>query len=136
MKGGVKEVVHRVAHNSYFQIWAESGTLAYLGWMFMILSTILFMRRTASRARGTPDDWVIPYCNAIECMFYGFLVGATFLNREHFDLIYQVIATATTLPLVLTVERERRRVEKRSGPVTTSGKAWVRHQDPFVKVAP
>ncbi len=134
VKGGVKEVVHRVAHNSYFQIWAESGTLAYLGWMFMIISTILFMRRTAARARGSDDDWVVPYCNAIECMFYGFLVGATFLNRAHFDLIYQVIATATALPLVIRVERERRRKESNKGPVTRANEAWVRHSDPFVKV--
>lgn len=130
----VKKVVHRVAHNSYFQIWAESGTIAYAMWMFMILSTIWFMRRLESQVKGTDDDWVLNYSRAIECMFYSFLVGATFLNRAHFDLIYQVIATATALPLVIRVERERRRKESNRGPVTHADEAWVRHRDPFVKV--
>lgn len=130
----VKKVVHRVAHNSYFQIWAESGTIAYALWMFMILSTILFMRRLESQAKKTADEWVLNYTRTIECMFYGFLVGATFLNRAHFDLIYQVIATGTALPLVIRAERERRRRESNRGPVTRANEAWVRHRDPFVKV--
>ncbi len=95
----------KVAHNSYFQIWAESGTPAYLSFMFMIISTILLMRRVVSRAKREGDDWVIPYAQAIECTFIGFLVGATFLNRAHFDLVYQLVAAAACLPGIVAYER-------------------------------
>ncbi|MGQ0552054.1 MAG: putative O-glycosylation ligase, exosortase A system-associated [Planctomycetota bacterium] len=131
---GTETVTHRVAHNSYLQVWAESGTPAFLLFMFMIGSTIFFMRRIAKQVKGTPDAWAARYANAIEVTFYGYLTGAMFLNRAHFDMLYQLIAVAVALPTVIAAERvlvARRR--RRTGPHLAEH-IWVRHADPFVKL--
>lgn len=117
--GNLEVVPSRVAHNSYLQVWAESGTFAFIVFLFMIFSTIRLARKLAKRTRGTADAWVIPYANALECSFYGYLTGALFLNRAHFDLLYQLVAICTTLPLVVAVDRVRQAREdaaRRRGP--------------------
>jgi probable O-glycosylation ligase (exosortase A-associated) len=117
--GNLEVVPSRVAHNSYLQVWAESGTFAFIVFLFMIFSTIRLARKLAKRTRGTADAWVIPYANALECSFYGYLTGALFLNRAHFDLLYQLVAICTTLPLVVVVDRVRQAREdaaRRRGP--------------------
>ena len=105
LPGGVQIVQSRVAHNSYLQVWAETGTIALLVFLFMVGSTILLMRRTARRARPSPDAWIVPYTNAIEVCLYGYLSGAMFLNRAHFDLLYQLVAVAAAIPAIVLVER-------------------------------
>lgn len=103
----VEMVPSRVAHNSYLQVWAESGSFAFVVFLYMIFSTIFLARRIARRARGTLDAWVVPYGRAIECSFYGFLTGAVFLNRAHFDLLYQLVAICAALPAVVVADRVR-----------------------------
>lgn len=115
----VEVVPSRVAHNSYLQVWAESGTFAFVLFLYMIFSTIRLARRVARQARATADAWIVPYGRAIECSFYGFLTGALFLNRAHFDLLYQLVAICTTLPVVAVAERMRQSREaasQRRGP--------------------
>jgi len=102
---GVEYVPSRVAHNSYLQVWAETGSIALIVFLFMIWSTIFLARRVARYARHTSDDWVLPYANAIEVSLYGYLTGALFLNRAHFDLLWQLVAIGTTLPVVVVAER-------------------------------
>jgi probable O-glycosylation ligase (exosortase A-associated) len=133
---GSKEIMSRVAHNSYLQIWAESGTIAFGLFLFMIFSTIFLLRRIQRLAKDTPDDWVLPYARAIEVTFYGYLTGAMFLNRAHFDLVYQLVAVAAALPVVVVAERERQKAlaaRRRKGPALAQH-VWVRHKDPFVKL--
>jgi len=84
-----------VAHNSYLQIWAETGTPAILLYLFLLVSTWWAVRRVRreSEAVGGPR-WIASTARAFEASFAGFLVGATFLNRGHFDLYYHIVATA------------------------------------------
>ena len=132
---GVKEVPSRVAHNSYLQIWAESGSIAFGLFMFMVLSTIFRMSRLARLVRGTADEWIRPYALAIEVTLYGYLAGAMFLNRAHFDLLYQFVAAASTFTVVIVAERERRAriAHKRRGPARAE-ELQVGHRDPFVRL--
>ena len=44
----------------------------------------------------------------------GYLVGATFLNRGQFDLIYQIVGLCTAMALIAAVES--RTVTEESGP--------------------
>jgi hypothetical protein len=62
-------------------------------------------------------------------------VGAMFLNRAHFDLMYQLVAVGAMLPVVIVAERERQAAlrRRRLGPAVAS-EVWVRHRDPFVKL--
>jgi probable O-glycosylation ligase (exosortase A-associated) len=130
------EIPSRVAHNSYLQVWAETGTIAFGAFMFMILSTILLARRIARTVRRTADAWVVPYANSIEVTFYGFLTGALFLNRAHFDLIYQLVAVAAAVPAVIVAERAViARKTRRKGPAPARH-VEVGHRDPFVRPAP
>ena len=133
---GSKEIHSRVAHNSYLQIWAESGTIAFGLFLYMIFSSIFLLRRIQRYAKDTPDDWILPYARAIEVTFFGYLTGAMFLNRAHFDLVYQLVAVTAALPVVIAAERERLRqiaARRRKGPALAQ-QVWVRHKDPFVKL--
>jgi probable O-glycosylation ligase (exosortase A-associated) len=88
--GGMKT---RVAHNAYLQIWSETGTpafLAYVGLMFLCLFDIWSVRREAKRK--LERSWILYYCTAFEGAILTFMLGSTFLNRAHFDLIYHYFA--------------------------------------------
>ena len=131
---GVKDVPSRVAHNSYLQIWAESGSIAFGTFLFMVFSTIRGMRKVARTVKGTADAWIRNYALALEVTLWGYLAGAMFLNRAHFDLMYQIVAVSTTLPIVILAERERReRMAGKRRPALES-EVWVRHRDPFTRV--
>ena len=132
---GMESVPSRVAHNSYLQIWAESGSIAFGLFLFLVFGTILSMRRLQRAVRGTGDDWILRYATAIETTLYGYLAGAMFLNRAHFDLMYQLVAVGVMLPVVIVAERERQAAlrRRRLGPAVPS-EVWVRHRDPFVKL--
>lgn len=121
--------VHRVAHNSYLQIWAESGTFSLLFFLGVMGSTWLLMmrmRRLNRAYRGPP--WITHYGHMIECSLTAFVVGAMFLNRAHFDMLYQMCAVAVAMFWVAWAEMRRRPDGKRSGP----SHLVVRHRDPFL----
>lgn len=82
-----------VAHNSYIQIWAESGTIA-LGIYFILLgSSFVTLWRIRKRARERYyTSWILNYTTMFQASMMAFMVGGTFLNRAHFDLVYHFIA--------------------------------------------
>jgi len=113
--------ISRVAHNSYFQIWAESGSFALGFFLATILSTLLMTRRIqrAVRVRDGPS-WIIHYSAMIEVTLWGYMVGATFLNRAHFDLMYQLVAIAVAVRIIgmadlRIAEREAKKGRKGGG---------------------
>jgi len=82
-----------VAHNSYLQIWAETGTpalLLYLSLIAMSLFTVWRVRKRAQRHFRT--SWIIDYATMFEASMAAFIVGSAFLNRAHFDLFYHWVA--------------------------------------------
>jgi len=123
--GGGLEGDQHVAHNSYLQVWAESGTPAFLGFLTMIISTILLMRRLRRRMRARAGPrWFLCYTHMIEVSLCAFLIGGTFLNRAHFDLLYHMVAVGCILyrlaPQVVKdseEEKQRRAAGKLDGPV-------------------
>ena len=133
---GYSTIKSRVAHNSYLQIWAESGSIAFILFLYMLFSTIFLMRRMQRWVKGTADDWILPYARTIEVTLYGYMTGAMFLNRAHFDLVYQLVGIAVALRAVVLAERVRQsnlESRKRKGP-SLAQSVWVRHKDPFVKL--
>src|SRR5690606_8444840 len=127
----VEPTTVRVAHNSYLQIWAETGSFSFLFFLSILGSTILLMRRLQriNRVRDGPD-WIGNYAALIEVSLYGFLCGAMFLNRGHFDFMYQEAAIAVALFPVALAELKRREQVKggRRGPARLT----VRSADPFL----
>ncbi len=124
----------RVAHNSYLQIWAECGTPAFALYLFLIFWSFVDIWRTRRRANKLfRSSWIIQYGTMFETSLAGFIVGAIFLNRAHFDLFYHVVAVILAYgriaraemdaferdrPTATTVRRGRRgelRFQPRSG---------------------
>jgi probable O-glycosylation ligase (exosortase A-associated) len=97
-----------VAHNSYFQIWAESGTLAFLVYLAVLASVFLTLGRIYRQCRYRPDlQWASNYARMMEATTVGFAVGAFFLNRGHFDLFYHWLALVAALNLCVRAALRR-----------------------------
>lgn len=105
--GGKNHGKKIVAHSSYFQVWAECGTIAlllYFGLLFSCLATIAQVRRKA-RTRYF-SSWIINYSIMFEATLVCFMVGATFLNRGHFDLIYHWMALIVVFARIANEEMD------------------------------
>jgi probable O-glycosylation ligase (exosortase A-associated) len=82
-----------VAHSSYFQIWAECGTIALLLYFGLILGSFWTCWSVRAEARRRyHSSWIINYATMFEASLAAFVVGSTFLNRAHFDLFYHWVA--------------------------------------------
>ncbi len=87
-----------VAHNSYLQIWAEGGTISFAIYLVLLGSMFWSAAWVRRVARGRPHlEWADTYSRMLEAVTVAFMVGATFLNRGHFDLIYHVFALMSCL---------------------------------------
>ena len=57
---------------------------------------------------GRPDmEWAWFYARMFEATTFGFMIGAVFLNRGHFDLLYHWIALITCMFAIVKVEHAR-----------------------------
>lgn len=82
-----------VAHNSYLQIWAETGTFALVIYLGLILASLVTTWRVRAKARlRYSESWIIDYATMFEASLVAFVIGSTFLNRAHFDLFYHWVA--------------------------------------------
>lgn len=87
-----------VAHNSYLQIWAESGSIAFVVYLLLLVSVFFACRRVFQLSRLRADlRWAGNYARMMEATMIGFLVGAFFLSRGQFDLVYHWLALVTSL---------------------------------------
>ncbi len=85
-------------HSSWFQVWAETGTLTLVTYLAMIVSCFWTLRRLMKVGRSTEGgEWIVNYAIMFEASLVGFCIGATFLNRGHFDLMYHVVSLVTAL---------------------------------------
>ena len=96
-----EEGLTHVAHNSYLQIWAEAGSPAFLVYLALLSSVFLVGWQVRRQARAGPHMlWAAQYSRMLEASMVGFMVGAVFLNRGHFDLVYHFLALVTCVALV------------------------------------
>jgi len=96
----------RVAHNTYVQVWAELGTPALFCFLAMLVTSLLCLRKTRQlidRARAGPGFQELrDYADMVEVSLVSFMFGANFLNRAHFDLLYELVALTT---IILSITR-------------------------------
>ncbi|MCC6669832.1 MAG: putative O-glycosylation ligase, exosortase A system-associated [Planctomycetes bacterium] len=91
-----------VAHNSYLQIWAEGGTIAFTVYLVLlgsVFAAAAWLRRYTRRRADLA--WAFDYARLFETTTVGFMVGAVFLNRGHFDLLYHVMALVSATMFVV-----------------------------------
>jgi len=93
-----------VAHNSYLQIWAEAGSLAFFTYMVLLGSVFWSCSRLRRLGRLQGLAWAGAYGRMMEASMVGFMVGGMFLNRGHFDLVYHFIAIVSCCVLVAEAE--------------------------------
>jgi probable O-glycosylation ligase (exosortase A-associated) len=94
-----------VSHNSYLQIWAENGSLAFAVYLALLASVFVTCRRIWRMSRVRPDlQWAGNYARMMEATMAGFLVGSFFLSRGQFDLVYTWLALVTALATVAAGE--------------------------------
>lgn len=86
----------KVAHNTYVQILAESGLLALIAFLTLLLVTLVSLVRTKADPSG---PWRARYADAIFLSLIGFMAGSFFLSRTHFDLMYHLIGVSVALRL-------------------------------------
>ncbi|MDF1836945.1 MAG: putative O-glycosylation ligase, exosortase A system-associated [Planctomycetota bacterium] len=90
-----------VAHNSYLQIWAESGTPAFLIYLALMAATFWDVWRVRWRAKKLyVDSWILSYCSMFEVSLATFMLGSIFLNRAAFDLVYHLFAVVVVFGIV------------------------------------
>lgn len=110
--------VGRVSHNSFLQIAVDAGLPALL--LFLILIGVSFSRLRRARLvlkTRSPDSPLIVYSHGLEVALLGYLVSANFLSRHDLELLYELIALATSLA-VLT--RESVAEQTYASPVTSA----------------
>ena len=82
-----------VAHNSFIQIWAESGTISLILYLSLLASCFIMVWQVRARARHHfYTSWILNYCTMFEACMVAFTVGGMFLNKAHFDLFYHLVA--------------------------------------------
>ncbi len=107
-----------VAHNSYLQIWAECGTLAFMLYLILLLGSFWDLRRIRREAeRRYHSSWILNYASMFEASMAAFVVGGIFLNRAHFDLFYHWVA----LVVAFTIIARRHLADPGRHPVRTGG---------------
>ncbi|MCI0337010.1 MAG: putative O-glycosylation ligase, exosortase A system-associated [Acidobacteria bacterium] len=91
----------RVSHNSFLQMAVDAGLPALL--LFLGLIGLSYFRLRKSRqilktlAPGSP---LIAYSHGMEIALIGFIVSGNFLSRHDLELLYNVIALATSFRLI------------------------------------
>src|SRR5262245_21639110 len=107
-----------VAHSSYFQIWAECGTVALLLYFSLILGSFMTCWKVRAAAlRRYHTSWIITYASMFEASLVAFVVGSAFLNRAHFDLFYHWVAIIIAFGVIATREMQ----EEHRAPARTQG---------------
>jgi probable O-glycosylation ligase (exosortase A-associated) len=96
-----------VAHNSYLQIWAECGTIAFTLYLLLIALSVWDVWTIRKQARRRyHSSWILSYCTMFEAALGTFVLGSVFLNRAHFDLIYHYVAIVMVFGHVARQEME------------------------------
>jgi probable O-glycosylation ligase (exosortase A-associated) len=87
-----------VTHNTYLQLLAESGAVGVVLFFSLLVTAIAGLRLLRHRyADDSANSWRVNYSHALELSVVGFVIGALFLSRVHFDLLYQLVAVAAAL---------------------------------------
>ncbi len=91
----------RMAHNSFLQMAVDAGAPAML--LFIALIGLSWLRLRKSRRiikSRAPDSPLIAYSHGMEIALLGYIVSANFLSRHDLELLYEVIALATSFNLI------------------------------------
>ena len=93
-----------VAHNTWLQVLAEAGYVGLLAYVALFLAAWGTMFSTERLARRHRIRWAGDAARFLEASTLAFMVGGTFLNRAHFDLLYHVLILSFCLKRITLQE--------------------------------
>jgi probable O-glycosylation ligase (exosortase A-associated) len=103
----------RVTHNAVFEMLSETGIPGCFFFLLMIFAIIGRTFLLWLRARGDPETEALgAYCQIVMATLIVYLVPNMFINRQDFDLMYQLIAIGAGLSVVTERSLGRRHVEE------------------------
>ena len=96
-----------VAHNSYFQILADSGFIALGLFLLLIYLCITKLRRIQKTiAVKQSTKCILNYSHMLEVGIIGYMASGFFLSRADFDLFYQFVGMAVALERIAFSENK------------------------------
>jgi probable O-glycosylation ligase (exosortase A-associated) len=91
-------VVTMDRHNSYVEMMAEHGFVAFSLWCALLLGTIVSLMRLARKAARSPQRaWVGNYGQMLAASLTAYATGSMFLGLSYWDFQYQLVAIAVLL---------------------------------------
>ena len=82
----------REAHNTFFQILAESGVLSGIMYLFAILLSYKSLLKTRKRGSELKDKFHYLLNEALTASFSGLVVCSLFLSLQYFEIFYYIYA--------------------------------------------
>lgn len=85
-------------HSMWLTVLAEHGIVAFLLWIFLLLSCFLSLRKIHRFSKKVDGyQWMGAYASMIEVCLVVFMIVGTFLDVAYFDVYYQIIAVVILL---------------------------------------
>ena len=85
-------------HNSYIEMMAEHGFIAFGLWCLLLFGTIISLMRLARVAKMAPDlAWVTNYSQMLGASLIAYATGSMFLGLSYWDILYQILVIAVLL---------------------------------------
>lgn len=104
----------RVTHNAVFEMMSETGIPGCVFFLAMILAAICQMSLLWRLAQRAPEtEHLGRYCQIVAGSLVVYLVPNMFINRQDFDLMYQLIALSAGLAAVTHRQLAARHSEAR-----------------------
>lgn len=109
---------YRVTHNAFLQWAVEAGLPAVMLFVTLLVVTIWRMQTLYSRY---DDLRVRTFARMIQISIVGFVVGAMFLDRAYYDLLYHLAGMSVSLEIAA---ESMQGVEHAVEPVEKQQSAW------------
>ena len=85
-------------HNSYIEMMAEHGFIAFGLWCLLLFGTIISLMRLARAAARSPDlAWVRNYSQMLGASLLAYATGSMFLGLSYWDILYHIIVISVLL---------------------------------------
>jgi probable O-glycosylation ligase (exosortase A-associated) len=112
-------------HNSYVEMMAEHGFIAFALWCLLIFGTVISLMRLARVGARSPDlAWVRNYSQMLGASLIAYAIGSMFLGLSYWDILYHIIVIAVLLSeIARKAGIEAARLERHSPAVDASATA-------------
>lgn len=85
-------------HSMWMTVLGEHGVLAFALWIGLLVSCFMKLQRIKAVGRSRSElSWYVPWAEAIQASFLGFIVAGTFLDMAYFEVYYQLVAVIVIL---------------------------------------